>query len=60
MAFAGLKINPELGEFPCETDRDSWYCKNMVPVKCDTGMDLDHYRCTVCNRERVLDPEIGP
>ena len=40
---------------PCATDRDSWDCKNMLPVDGDTSMTHEHYACKVCGRRMALD-----
>lgn len=42
---------------PCKTDRDSWTCPNMLPVKGDTSMSHEHYSCDVCGKRQALDYE---
>ncbi len=39
----------------CATERDSWDCKNMLPVDGDTSMTHEHYACKVCGRRMALD-----
>jgi hypothetical protein len=39
----------------CATERDSWACKNMLPVEGDTSMTHEHYACKVCGRRMALD-----
>jgi hypothetical protein len=41
----------------CTTARESWTCKNMLPVDGDTSMTHEHYACKVCGRRMALDYE---
>lgn len=40
---------------PCESERESWSCKNMKPREGDTDMQFEHYDCKVCGRHMALD-----
>lgn len=40
---------------PCVMDRQSWSCKNMLPVDGDLSMTHEHYSCAVCGRRHALD-----
>ena len=39
----------------CETERESWRCKNMKPIDGDTSMTHEYYKCEVCGRRMTLD-----
>lgn len=39
----------------CETEEESWSCKNMLGVVGDMSMTHEHYECKVCGRRMSLD-----
>ena len=55
MTIEGWTDDPALGSKPCETDRQSWRCPNMLPRDNDTDMRGEHYDCKVCGRHVFLD-----
>lgn len=57
MSLCGLATNPALGNEPCKTDRESWYCKNMKTLKDDFDVSYEHYHCEICGRRESLDYE---
>lgn len=57
MALHTWGENKELGKGPCETERDSWQCPNMLPVEGDLSFTHEHYACKVCGRRVALDYE---
>lgn len=57
MSLDGWTTDPALGGTPCKTDRESWQCKNMKPLKDDFDMNYEHYHCELCGRRESLDYE---
>lgn len=55
MSLAAYSDNKELGKTPCETERASWECPNMLPVEGDTSMTHEYYQCKLCGRRVALD-----
>ncbi len=55
MAISDLPADRKPCNEPCKTERDSWQCKNMLPVDGDTSLTHEHYACTVCGRRMSLD-----
>ena len=39
----------------CETEQESWRCKNMKPINGDVSMTHEYYKCEVCGRRMTLD-----
>jgi len=42
---------------PCQTEQQSWTCKNMEPIEGDTSMEYEYYECKICSRRMKLDYE---
>ena len=38
----------------CETDRESWACKNMQQDDNDHSMDYEKYSCALCGKTMKL------
>lgn len=39
----------------CQTERESWSCKNMKERENDLDMQYEHYECKICGRTMKLD-----
>ena len=55
MAIEGWKEDKSLGETPCETDKQSWKCHNMVLIRTSEDARYDTYLCTLCSKRETVD-----
>lgn len=38
----------------CESEKESWSCKNMKPNENDHSMDYEKYSCAICGKTMKL------
>lgn len=38
----------------CTSEKQSYFCKNMLPVENDLDLEFEHYFCKLCRRKMKL------